>query len=149
VTYADAGRGVASDTYDFFNNTPDERYTGFEINGSAGTFTVLFGSNYNQNGTTHLLGFEHRREEWAGVVIGYQPGEYQPNSLDDLEGNNFQILANAIYFAAYRESVPVPALSAPSLALLCLGLFLSAALWTWASRRVLPDTSRSDLPIGT
>jgi len=34
------------------------------------------------------------------VVVDYQPGEYQPNALDDLAGNNFQILANAIVFAA-------------------------------------------------
>ena len=36
----------------------------------------------------------------AGVVVGYQPGEYQPHALDDLDGNNFQILANAILYAA-------------------------------------------------
>ena len=29
-----------------------------------------------------------------------QPGEYQPNALDDLDGNNFQILANAIYYVS-------------------------------------------------
>jgi ferritin-like metal-binding protein YciE len=101
ATYADPARGVPSASYPFFNNTPDERYPSFEYNASAaGNVLTLFGSNYNQNGTTHLLGFVHRRPAWQGVVIGYQPGEYQPNALDDEDGNNFQILANAIVLAA-------------------------------------------------
>ena len=128
VVYADAGRGVPSDTYGFFNNTPDERYLSFDINPTAGTVTVLFASDYDQSGTTHLLGFEHRRPEWAGTVIAYQPGEYQPNALDDLDGNGFQILANAIVYAAYVETTAIPALAshAPVIALasllLCAGL---------------------------
>jgi hypothetical protein len=100
TAYSDPGRGVPADTYSFFQNVPDERYINFEINPGAGDFEVLFASNYNENGTTHLLGFTHRRPEWAGVVVGYQPGEYQPNALDDPDGNNFQILANAIVYAA-------------------------------------------------
>jgi hypothetical protein len=101
VAYADAARGVAAGTYPFFNNTPDERYPFYEFNVSAaGNVETLFGSNYNSNGTTHLLGFVHKRPAWAGRVVGYQPGEYQPNALDDVNGNNFQILANAIVFAA-------------------------------------------------
>jgi hypothetical protein len=98
--YADVARGVPASTYDFFNNVPDERYVNFEINPGAGTIEVLFASNYDQNGTTHLLGFTHQRPAWAGIVVAYQPGEYQPNALDDLDGNNFQILANAIVYAA-------------------------------------------------
>lgn len=101
VAYADAGRGVAAGTYPFFNNTPDERYPFFEYNVSAaGNVETLFGSNYNSNGTTHLVGFVHRRSQWSGRVVGYQPGEYQPNALDAVDGNNFQILANAIVFAS-------------------------------------------------
>jgi hypothetical protein len=101
VAYADAAHGVAADNYEFFNNTPDERYPFFTINPSAGDVEMLFASDYNDNGTTHVLGFTHRRPSWAGVVVVYQPGEYQPNALDDLDGNNFQILANAIFYASY------------------------------------------------
>lgn len=101
VTYSDVPRGVPNASYPFFNNTPDERYLAFEYNASAaGNVQTLFGSNYNQNGTTHLLGFVHKRPEWEGVVVAYQPGEYQPNALNDTDGNNFQILANAIVFVA-------------------------------------------------
>ena len=101
VTYADLARGVPSASYPLFNNTPDERYPNFQINASADSITMLFASNYNEGGSTHVLGFTHRRPAWSGVVVVYQPGEYQPNALDDLEGNNFQILANAIVYAAY------------------------------------------------
>lgn len=128
VVYADAARGVPSDTYGFFNNTPDERYITFDINPTAGAFTVLFASDYAENGTTHILGFEHSRPEWAGVAIGYQPGEYQPNALDDLAGNNFQILANAIVYAAYVQPSPVPALTRGAQMLLVTSLLLLALL---------------------
>lgn len=99
VAYADPARGVAAGTYPFLNNTPDERYPAFEKNLSAGAFRVLFGSDYVQNGSTHLLGFTHRRPAWKGRVVGYQPGEYQPNALN-VAGPNFQILANAMIWAA-------------------------------------------------
>ena len=128
TVYADPGNGIASDTYGVFNNTPDERYIDFTVNPTAGTLTVLFASDYNQNGTTHILGFEHTRPEWAGVVIGYQPGEYQPNALDDLDANNFQILANAIVYAAYVEAQPLPVSSPISSFALTLGLLLAACL---------------------
>jgi FlgD Ig-like domain len=101
VTYADLARGIPSASYPWFNNTPDERYPNFQINASADTVAMLFASNYVEGGSTHVLGFTHRRPVWSGVVVVYQPGEYQPNALDDLEGNNFQILANAIVYAAY------------------------------------------------
>lgn len=101
VVYQDVARGVPSATYPFFNNTPDERYPSFVYNASAlGNVQTLFGSNFNQNGTTHLLGWIHRRPAWLGRVVGYQPGEYQPLALDDPDGNNFQILTNAIVFSA-------------------------------------------------
>lgn len=100
VSYSDPARGIAPGTYASFNNTPDERYPVFNINPTAAIFTTLFGSNYSDAGTAHLLGFTHRRGAWSGLVVGYQPAEYQPHALDDLEGANFQILANAILFAA-------------------------------------------------
>jgi hypothetical protein len=105
VAYSDLPRGVAAGTYSTFNNTPDERYPNFQINGTAGTIEMLFASNYVEGGSTHVLGFTHRRPAWAGVVVAYQPGEYQPNALDDLAGNNFQILANAILYAATAGAV--------------------------------------------
>ena len=105
VSYADVPRGVAAGTFDFFNNTPDERYPDVEINLSAEQVELLFASNYNQGGATHVLGFVHQRASWLGRVVAYQPGEYQPNALDDLDGNNFQILGNAILYAADAVSV--------------------------------------------
>ncbi len=101
VAYSDLPRGVPAGTYPFFNNTPDERYLVFELLPAAGQIEVLFGSNYVQNGSTHLLGFTHRRADWQGVVVAYQPGEYQPNALD-VDGPNFQVMANAILWAAHR-----------------------------------------------
>ena len=99
VTYADAALGIPEDTYAFFNNVPDERYTSHAILAGSETIEILFASNYAQNGNRHLLGFTHQEPGWQGMVIVYQPGEYQPNALDDLDGNNFQILANEIVFS--------------------------------------------------
>ncbi|HET7842705.1 MAG TPA: hypothetical protein VFL14_01040, partial [Xanthomonadales bacterium] len=56
------------------------------------------------NGTTHILGYEQRRTTWTGVVIVYQPGEYQPNALG-AGNNNFQILLNAIVYAGTFSGV--------------------------------------------
>ncbi len=109
VAYSDVPRGVPAATYSYFNNTPDERYPNFQLNPSADDIEMLFASNYNEAGTTHVLGFTHRRPAWEGVVVAYQPGEYQPNALDDLDGNNFQILANAIVYAAYVSPTDVSA----------------------------------------
>jgi hypothetical protein len=100
IAYSDAAGGIPPGTYPYFNNTPDERYPFFGINPTVGIFRTIFGSNYVDNGSTHLLGFTHRRTSWSGIVVGYQPAEYQPHALDDLDGNNFQILANAILYAA-------------------------------------------------
>jgi len=52
------------------------------------------------SGTPRMLGYVLKRSDWNGVVVTYQPGEYQPNALDDRPGPNFHILVNAIYFAA-------------------------------------------------
>lgn len=99
TAYADAARGVPAGVYPVFNNTPDERYLNFELNPTADEVELLFGSNFVQNGSTHLLGFTHTRAEWRGTVVAYQPGEHQPTALD-VSGANFQILANAIVWAA-------------------------------------------------
>ena len=105
ISYGDVARSVALANYPSFNNTPDERYPNFQLLAPSAEIELLFGSNYNEGGTTHVLGFVHRRPEWSGVVVAYQPGEYQPNALDDLAGNNFQILANAIYYARFHAQV--------------------------------------------
>jgi hypothetical protein len=98
--YTDLARGVPADDYTYFNNTPDERYPTFDLLPTAGdTIEMLFASDYNENGTQHVLGFTHWRPGWCGYVVAYQPGEYQPNALDDLDGNNFQVLANAIVYS--------------------------------------------------
>lgn len=111
TAYEDAAFGVPPGVYDSFQNLPDERYPQFSVNPGAGSLEILFASDYDDNGTQHLLGFTHRRPEWAGVLVAYQPGEYQPNALDDLSGNNFQILANAIVYAAGQSAPNVPAAS--------------------------------------
>ena len=103
AVYADATNGIVSASYDLFNNTPDERYPNLTINNDAETIEHLFASNYTDNGSTHILGFTHQRSAWQGRVVFYQPGEYQPNALDDVDGNNFQILANAIYYSVFGD----------------------------------------------
>lgn len=108
VVYADLPRGVPAASYAYFNNTPDERYPTFELNPGAGAIEMLFASDYVQGGSTHVLGFTHRRPSWAGVVVAYQPGEYQPHALDDRDGNNFQILANAIVYASLGATTAAP-----------------------------------------
>ena len=109
TSYDDIPNGVPAGTYGLFNNTPDEQYPTLTVNPSAGDVEILFASNYNNAGTRHILGFTHRQPSWAGIVVAYQPGEYQPNALDDLNGNNFQILANALLYAATGGAAPVPA----------------------------------------
>jgi len=124
VAYSDLGRGVPAATYDMFTNVPDERYIEFELNPGAGTIEMLFGSDYVENGSTHILGFTHHRPAWAGIVVAYQPGEYQPNAVDDLDGNNFQILANAIIYAAGAAPLPTTVPAANAWALLLLAMLL-------------------------
>ena len=99
--YADAVRGVPSGTYPVINNVPDEQYPNFTINANAaGEVKLLFGGKYSiGDSTPHLLGFTHRRQPWGGVVVGWQPAEYQPNTLN-VNGWQFQILANAIVYAS-------------------------------------------------
>jgi len=99
LAYADAAFGVAAGDYGYFNNTPDERYPDVQLLATTGTRTPLFASDYDDNGSTHVLGFTQRLPQWAGIAVVYQPGEYQPHALG--AGNeNFQILLNAIVYAA-------------------------------------------------
>ncbi|MBZ0115138.1 MAG: ThuA domain-containing protein [Thermoanaerobaculia bacterium] len=96
LTYEDPGLGIPLADYPSFNNTPDERYPNLGLLPAAGEVLPLFASDYDV--TPHLLGYVERRAQWTGVVVMYQPGEYQPHSLEP--GNNFQILLNSILYAA-------------------------------------------------
>lgn len=96
--------GVASGEYPFFDNIPDERYPTLELLVATGeTRSPLFATD---SGGQRLLGYALQRAGWTGRVVAYQPGEYQPNALDDRGGNNFQILANALYFVVNGEPQP-------------------------------------------
>jgi MYXO-CTERM domain-containing protein len=101
VDYGDLANGVAQASYEAFVTIPDERYPALELLTSPGEArTILFASDYMGGGSTrHVLGYELQRQEWAGRVIFLQPGESQPEILD-LSGAPFQILANAIVYAA-------------------------------------------------
>ena len=91
--------GVAAGIYPCFVNVPDELYADTALVEVAGEQrTPLFASD---SLGTRLLGYALVRPDWQGRVVAYQPAEYQPNALDDHDGPNFQILVNAIYFAAY------------------------------------------------
>lgn len=90
--------GVPAGSYPAFTNTPDELYEITTVNVMPGEQrTVLF---VTDSGTPRLLGYVLQRAGWRGRVVAYQPGEYQPGALDNRSGPNFQILVNAIYFAA-------------------------------------------------
>lgn len=91
--------GVAAGSYGYFVNVPDELYADTQLIEQAGEQrTPLFASD---SLGTRLLGYELTRPGWQGKVVAYQPAEYQPNALDDRNGPNFQILVNAIWYAAY------------------------------------------------
>lgn len=104
LAYESAGLGIAAADYPAFNNTPDERYPNTRPLTEAGeSRTMLFASDYAAD---QMLGYDLHRPAWSGHVVFYQPGEYQPNALDDVDGNNFQILANAIYYVATTQEDP-------------------------------------------
>lgn len=95
---------VPADTYPVFNNIPDELYEVIRehrVNGE--TRTPLFATDSGEN---RLLGYVLQRPGWQGLVVTYQPGEYQPNALDDPSGPNFQVLVNALYYAGTHTDVP-------------------------------------------
>ena len=97
--------GVAPGRYPYFENVPDERYPGLEwIEKPGETRTLLFASDYDG---PQILGYDLHRPDWSGHVVLYQPGEYKPNALDDVDGSNFQILANAIYYVATTRDEPM------------------------------------------
>jgi MYXO-CTERM domain-containing protein len=103
--FADPGFGIPQAEYPLFNNWPDERYPGLQFIPADGEQReILFASDYSG---AQVLGYDLHRPDWGGHVVFYQPGEYQPNALDDLDGNNFQILANAIYWVATAAEDPV------------------------------------------
>ncbi|MEX1363711.1 MAG: hypothetical protein AB1Z98_11325 [Nannocystaceae bacterium] len=98
------GAGVEAGEYPFFTNTPDERYDAFGLLTEPNEDrTILFASAEADGGAARVLGYDLNRVGWAGHVVFYQPGEYQPQALDDLGGNNFQILANAILYVGITE----------------------------------------------
>jgi hypothetical protein len=105
LPFGDQGFGIPMAEYPFFNNTPDERYPGVQFIPATGEErTILFTSDY---AGAQVLGYDLHRPDWGGHVVFYQSGEYQPNALDALDGNNFQVLANAIYFVATTQEDPV------------------------------------------
>lgn len=99
-----SGAGVAAGEYPFFNNTPDERYDSTTLLTEGGeSRTILFASAQGDGSAARVLGYDLHRPGWGGHVVFYQPGEYQPQALGDLDGNNFQILANAIVYAGTTQ----------------------------------------------
>lgn len=93
--------GVVAGSYPYFTNVPDELYADTVLVEEAGEQrTPLFATD---SLGSRLLGYALVREGWQGRVVAYQPGEYQPNALDDRDGLNFQILVNAIYYAAFGD----------------------------------------------
>lgn len=97
------GAGVDAGNYPFFTNVPDERYDAIAMLEEGGEDrTILFTSADGGGGAARVLGYDLHRPGWGGHVVFYQPGEHQPQALD-LEGNNFQILANAIVYTGTEE----------------------------------------------
>lgn len=93
--------GIAAGTYPYFVNVPDELYADTTLLVEPGeSRTPLFATDSQGE---RLLGYTLMRPGWRGRVVAYQPGEYQPAALDDRQGNNFQILVNAVYYAAYGD----------------------------------------------
>jgi hypothetical protein len=93
--------GVAPGTYPYFVNKPDELYADTTLLEAPGEIrTPLFASDSLGE---RLLGYVLRRPGWRGRVVAYQPGEYQPNALDDRKGPNYQILVNALYYASGKD----------------------------------------------
>lgn len=93
---------VPSGTFPYFDNIPDERYPSLSFLEEDGeNRTVLFSTS---SGGVRPLGYALERPGWQGRVVAYQPGEYQPNALDDLEGPNLQVLVNAIVWASGYEA---------------------------------------------
>jgi len=106
VSFELPGLGIAAGTYEQFVNVPDERYTTFTpftVEGESRRY--LFGST--SGGANTVLSYELQRPGWRGWVVTYQPGEHQPTALD-VDGNNFQILVNAIWWTQRAPQVTDP-----------------------------------------
>lgn len=101
VSYADPVAGVPPGSWPAFTNVPDERYPNLVLFAGAGQRQLLFAGNYALGDGTHVLGYTWREPDWAGTLVFYQPGEYQPNALSP--GNNLQVLLNAVLFS--RDAV--------------------------------------------
>lgn len=98
--------GVAAGDYAYFDNVPDERYPNTTlVESTDATREILFASN---SGGARVVGYTLTRPGWTGRVVTYQSGEYQPNALDDRDGRNFQILANAILYSTGAEGDTEP-----------------------------------------
>jgi hypothetical protein len=98
------GGGVPGGTFPYFDDVPDERYPSTVLLTEAGEQRdLLFATD---SGGVRVLGYALTRPGWAGRVVFWQPAEYQPNALDDRGGNPFQVLANAIIYAARAEPGP-------------------------------------------
>lgn len=95
---------VPDGSYPSFTNAPDERYpdTQLFLDGRE-ELELLFVSDY---AGPQILGYDLRRPSWSGHVVFFQPGESQPIAVDDRDGNNFQILANAIYYLGTTQDEP-------------------------------------------
>ncbi len=95
---------IPADSYPSFTNAPDERYpnTRLFLDGRE-RLELLFMSDY---AGPQILGYDLRRPTWSGHVVFYQPGESQPLATDDRDGNNFQVMANAIYYLGTTQDVP-------------------------------------------
>lgn len=97
TVYADPSLGIGTAQWPSFANVPDERYPELVLLPGSGQHVPLFASNYALGDGTHVLGYVHRKPGFAGSVVLYQPGEYQPHALTP--GNNLQILLNAVLFS--------------------------------------------------
>lgn len=102
--FGDPQLGIPDDSYPAFTNAPDERYPNLRLflDGRE-TLEPLFMSDYDG---PQILGYDLRRPSWSGHVVFYQPGESQALAVDDRDGNNFQILANAIYYLGTTQDQP-------------------------------------------
>ncbi len=106
VAFENANLGVPAADYPSYRDTPAESYpaTRLRLTGDE-DIEILFVSD---TGQPELLGYDLRRPGWSGHTVFFQPGEYQPNAVDDRDGNAFQILANAIYYVGTTQDEPEP-----------------------------------------
>jgi len=108
--FGDRALGIPDGSYATFNNSPDERYDNIDILTIEGERReILF-----TNAASQVISYDLTRPGWLGRVVTYQPGEYQPLILDDRDGLNFQVLANAIFYAATVPADDEPPMGDPT-----------------------------------